>query len=146
MTERHEIGDIDLTSLVTEDEFDEIYDGASTHAPVELAGSPVIEDDGTGVGNAATGHGVITLRNIQVPEQAIGICRNKKYTGKTVYFHEGVLITKDRDIADIVLASCPDAREEPVDGPMFTHPETKFSTRSPEIFTQYTTRLGDSRV
>ena len=145
MTERHDIDDVDLTSLVDEDEFEEIYDGASTHAPGEMQGSPEIEQDATGAGNAVLNPGVITLRNMQSPEQSFGIHKNGKYTGKMVSFHEGVLIT-DRDTANQVLAASTQVFEEPTSGEIFEHPETKFKTRSPQVFAQYTMRRAQSQV
>lgn len=145
MTDRSTIEDIDLTSLVTEDEFDEVYEGASTHAPGLTTGSPELTEDATGAGNAATGSGVVTLRNILSPEQSFGLHENGVYTGRMITFHEGVLIT-DRDTANKVLAVAPHVYEEPATGPVFTHPESKFMTRSPEVFAEYTVRRSQSQV
>lgn len=140
-----DLDNLDLASLMSEEEFAETYEGASTYAPDAVTPSPIVAEDATGAGNAASGEGVVTLRNIQSPEQVFGLHENGAYTGRSVGFLEGVLIT-DRDTANQILAVAPHVHEEPTSGPIFTHPDSKFATRSPEVFAEYTLRRSQAQV
>ena len=145
MTDRMNIDNLDLTSLVDQDTFEEIYDGASTHAPGEMVGSPIVEDDPLGVTNAPNATERVVLRNIQSPEQAFGLHENGQYTGVMVRFIEGILIT-DRDTANRILAIAPHVYEEPVEGREYKHPISNWATRNPDAFAEYNIRYGQSQV
>lgn len=146
MTDRMNIDGLDISSLVDEATFEETYDGASTHAPGPMEGSPLVEDDPVGVTNAATGADVVTLRNIRSPEQAFGIHDEQgRYTGRMVRFVEGVLIT-DRETANRIKAEAPHVYEEPTEGEVHKHPITGWATRHPMAFAEYNIRYGQSQV
>ena len=145
MTERIDIDDLDISSLVDQATLEDRYDGFSADMPEPGPESPVLAEDPLGVTNAATDEGVVTLRNIQSPEQAFGLHENGKYTGRMVRFVEGVLIT-DRDTANRILAEAPHVHEEPREGRVYTHPVTNWATRSPDAFAEYNIRYGQSQV
>lgn len=145
MTDRMELPDDLVTSLVDQAALEEQYDGFSADMPEPGPLSPELVEDPVGVTNAAQGADVVTLRNIRSPEQAFGIHEGGRYTGRMVRFVEGVLIT-DRDTANRILAEAPHVYEEPREGKVYSHPITNWATRSPEAFAEYNIRYGQSQV
>lgn len=147
MTDRMELpDDLDISSLVDEATLEEQYDGFSADMPQPGPLSPEIEADPLGVGNAVIDASVVTLRNIQSPDQAFGIHDEQgRYTGRMERFVEGVMIT-DRDTANRILAEAPHVHEEPVEGKVWKHPITNWSTRNPDAFAEYNVRYGQSQV
>lgn len=138
------IDNMDLSSLA-EKELEEVYAGAPDRFSDPGDESPVIEDAPVDGGAPAEELGdKVLLVNIYHTEEKVFIAEGNKWSGRTVQFVNGRLIT-DRDTANRVLAACPHVYEEPTVGEWFKHDESGFQTRNAQMFSRYSVLWADNR-
>ena len=139
------VDNMDLASLA-EAELEDIYKGAPDRFSDAGDESPVIEH--VDVENAPNvddqGDDMVLLVNINHTEEKVFIPNGKHWSGATVQFTNGRLIT-DRDTANKVLAAAPHVYEEPKTGEWFTHAESGFRTRNHVKWQQYVQMWADNR-
>ena len=137
--ERVTLDDMDLGSLVSEGEIEELFEGADNLIPDQDKESPVVEEHvpPTDAADAAPLEpDQVMLLNIRYPQQSFAMYSGGKYTGTQIAFQDGLLIT-DRDTANYIKSIAPHVYEEPREGYVFTHNATGFKTRNDRAYEEH---------